>query len=113
MNTQNLIRESIVKNLIKDIAELQIIYMEKGTPAFIRVEGGTIRPLFTSQTPHLLRENFVEARTNIERLYISDEFKNELLNTFDRMLPGTCLVLLDNDSDFAEARISDWFIVSV
>jgi hypothetical protein len=93
MNTQSLLRESIVKTLVEDIAELQIIYMENGTPAFIRVEGGTIRPLFTSQTPHLLREHFVPAKTNIERLFVSDEKKTELLNAFDRMLPGTCLVV--------------------
>jgi hypothetical protein len=102
-----------VKTLVNDIAELQTIYMEKGTPAFIRVEGGTIRDLFTSQVPHLLREHFVPAKTNIERLFVSDEMKNELLNIFDRLLPGTCLIVLDTDSDFAEARHSDWFIVSV
>lgn len=113
MNPTFLIRESIIKALLPYIKALQEAYKTKGQAAFIRVEGGMDRQLFTSQHPAAFHLSNATPEELIDRLFCPDELKNQLREAYARLTPGTCLIVRDSDSSYLESRITDWFICSV
>ena len=95
------IRKILLASVWGDIENLILYWVTRDKAAFVRIEGGLHRQVFTNLVnPDLLPEQ------EIELLYISDDRKKHLLYLYSLLMPGTALVVCDSDAEL-EDRIGE------
>lgn len=110
MKIEQRLHMSICEQLQSEIQDIKDFWMYEDSPAFIRIEGGHIRPHFISKARFGLPDETITPEREIEFLSVPEQQKEDMLATLNRMLPGTALILLDTDSEDVDSRTHVWFI---
>jgi hypothetical protein len=101
------------------ITQVKKFWKKRNSPAFLRIEGGIFRPVFISGSAEVIcllpieginENDITNPIKEIDLLIDSKKQKREMLATFDRLLPGCALILIDSDSEDFESRTKKWFI---
>lgn len=93
------VAQLICKRAQTQIEQIKDFWKNHNSPAFIRIEGGVDRPTFIAQLAFgLPLSDKLSPQEQIEMLVqVEGDEKEEMLDTFRKLLPGNALIFVDTD----------------